>query len=132
MTGQRRILDIGPWTEDAACRDKDPNLFFLEEGEVYRVGRFDEAREICRTCIVRFDCDTYATQSKEKWGVWAQRDRGEKKHAERVAREEEERAEERSRVLGVDVHLPGGPAAAEVRVALAGESAGSGTDRRSA
>lgn len=118
----KRLLNIGSWTERSACQDKDPDLFFLREGEVYKPGRFDEAQEICRTCPVRFDCDSYATRAKERWGVWALRDRGEAKHAERAAKAE---AEALSRG---ELPVPGDEAEAELRLALAGPAAGGRPD----
>lgn len=120
MTHEPRDLS---WQARAACVGADPNLFFLAEGEQMRTGRFDEARAICQRCPVEFRCDVHATATKEKWGVWAEKDRGEAKHAQRVAREEQRKAEERSRVLGVDVSLSGRQGEAEVRVALADEAA---------
>lgn len=118
----KRLLIIGPWTERSACQGEDPDLFFLREGEVYKPGRFDEAQRICGGCPVRFDCDTYATRAKEKWGVWAQKDRGEAKHAERAAKAE---AEALSRA---GLPVPGDEAEAELRLALAGQATGGRPD----
>jgi WhiB family redox-sensing transcriptional regulator len=120
----KRLLIIGAWTERSACQNEDPDLFFLKEGEVYKPGRFDEAQRICGGCPVRYDCDTYATRAKEKWGVWAQRDRGEAKHAERAAKAEA--------LLRDIMSVPGDEGEAEVRMALAGPAAGGRPDERSA
>ncbi len=117
----KRLLIIGPWTERAACKDMDPDIFFLAEDERYKPGRFDEAMRTCRGCPVRFDCGNYATAGKERWGIWAMQDRGEKKHADR------EQA-----VQGAGVPLPGDEAEEVLRLPLAGRAAGGRPDECSA
>jgi len=89
VTGARRIAPLdGEWQREAECRDKEPDLFFLAEDERYKPGRFDEAMETCARCPVSGRCDDYAVRSKQRWGIWARQDRGEQKHAQRVANEE--------------------------------------------
>ena len=39
------------WRSAAACRDADPDLFFLDRGEKY-----SEAREFCDACPVAVEC----------------------------------------------------------------------------
>lgn len=53
------------WEEQAACRGCDPALWFPEE-----YGGTADARAVCRGCPVSRECDTYATESRERHGVW--------------------------------------------------------------
>ena len=57
------VEDIS-WHERAACRYKDPELFY-QTGNDAR-----EAKNVCGTCPVRAECLTYALETKEEWGVW--------------------------------------------------------------
>lgn len=51
--------------EEAACRFEDLELFF-SVGE----GREDEAKAVCRRCAVRWECLTYAIETRQRHGVW--------------------------------------------------------------
>ncbi|PIE34422.1 MAG: transcriptional regulator [Ilumatobacter coccineus] len=59
-----RELEDG-WHDKANCLGVDPDLFFPERGASTR-----EAKEVCRSCVVRFDCLEYALQNGEKFGIW--------------------------------------------------------------
>jgi hypothetical protein len=48
----------------------DPDMFFSESGK-----RQEEAILICQECTFRRRCDAYATEHKEKWGVWGGKSR---------------------------------------------------------
>jgi WhiB family redox-sensing transcriptional regulator len=55
----------GDWIYDAACADKDQDLWFPD--------RFDpanEAKAICAGCPVRIDCLRYAIETHTTHGVW--------------------------------------------------------------
>jgi len=67
------------WAASAACRDSDPDLFFVEGGSVA------SAVKICAGCAVRPECLAYALVANIEVGVWgglsagqrrAQRQRG--------------------------------------------------------
>lgn len=51
--------------EAAACRNEDLELFFAV-GD----GREDEAKAVCRRCPVRWECLTYALETRQRHGVW--------------------------------------------------------------
>ena len=55
----------GPWTEQAACRGIDTEIFYptapAEEAE---------ALSICATCPVRAQCLDYAIRNRETSGIW--------------------------------------------------------------
>lgn len=50
------------WRENAACRDEDTELFFGWDAE--------EAKAICRSCAVRFQCLQYAVDRRITEGVF--------------------------------------------------------------
>lgn len=51
------------WTRRAACRDEDPDLWFLEENAAH-------AKRICRRCPVRTECLAYALSHGIHDGTW--------------------------------------------------------------
>lgn len=53
------------WTDQAACRGADIELFFsLEEDDQQR------ALEHCRICPVQEECLRYAIEQREMYGIW--------------------------------------------------------------
>lgn len=74
-TPQPTVRDQG-WSEHAACRDADPNLFFpdLSPGAHFRPIVEPVARQYCGRCPVRDDCDIYAqTTTPPVVGLWGGR-----------------------------------------------------------
>ena len=59
------ITEERPWAAFAACRDRDPDVFFpfTADGEA-------EAIRICRGCPVQIDCLEFALEAKIRFGVW--------------------------------------------------------------
>lgn len=53
------------WMNFAACRDKDPDIFFPGDG-----GGIGEAKRICRTCPAQKACLDYALTHGEDKGIW--------------------------------------------------------------
>ncbi len=65
---KRVLLDDGDdpgWRADGACNGVDPDLFFPERGDSTR-----EAKEVCKSCVVREDCLEFALAAGEKFGIW--------------------------------------------------------------
>ena len=65
----RIIPPAGPqavkWMARAACRNRDPTLFFpIDEGGA------TAARAICKRCDVRAQCLAYAMENRITHGVW--------------------------------------------------------------
>jgi WhiB family redox-sensing transcriptional regulator len=54
------------WMADAACRDADPAIFFVDHG-----GSAAEARTICAGCPVQSQCLDYALAANERHGIWS-------------------------------------------------------------
>jgi WhiB family redox-sensing transcriptional regulator len=53
------------WQQEANCLDADPDLFFPDQHHTA-----EEAKEICRDCVVREECLEYALANGEKFGIW--------------------------------------------------------------
>jgi WhiB family redox-sensing transcriptional regulator len=60
------------WRVHAACRGKDPALFFpdLGRGRALYNRRVREAQRICLECPVISECLRYALVSNASYGVW--------------------------------------------------------------
>lgn len=58
------------WRAKAACRDKDPELFFPvgNTGAAYQ--QIEEAKAVCRTCKVIDACLKCALDTNQDYGVW--------------------------------------------------------------
>lgn len=57
--------EVPGWQDYANCLGVDPDLFFPARG-----ASTEEAKEVCRGCVVREDCLEYALESGEKVGIW--------------------------------------------------------------
>lgn len=60
------------WRHRAACRDEDPELFFPIADNHGRLpaGQLEAARAVCHACPVRPDCEQWAVETVQAWGVW--------------------------------------------------------------
>lgn len=60
------------WRHRAACRDEDPELFFPIADNHGRLpaGQLEAARAVCHICPVRADCEQWAVETGQAWGVW--------------------------------------------------------------
>lgn len=56
-------LPPGDWTRQAACRDADTDLFFTDADTA-------KALTFCRGCPVQAQCEAYALDHGQVWGVW--------------------------------------------------------------
>lgn len=55
----------GCWKVAGACRGLDPGIFFPDFGNSP-----EEAKAVCRSCVVREPCLEYALEARERFGVW--------------------------------------------------------------
>jgi len=53
------------WMKDGACRDYPPNVFFPMKG--FEV---ENAKGICKGCVVIEECREYALENQIVHGVW--------------------------------------------------------------
>lgn len=77
-------LEYSEWQSRANCKGVDPDLFFPERGVSTR-----EAKEVCRRCVVRDDCLSYALDMNETFGIWggmSERERRRLKRARAIER----------------------------------------------
>ena len=60
------LPEISHWTEIAACKGVDPNIFFPELGE-----SVEPAKAICARCTVTAECLEYSfTLGSPCFGIW--------------------------------------------------------------
>jgi len=69
------------WSNDAACKDVNPDLFFPLQGE-----RPTEAIAICRVCPVRIECLSWALEINQRYGVAGGRQEKERRKMRRALR----------------------------------------------
>lgn len=74
--GRRLYEQCFDWRAKAACRDKDPELFFPvgNTGAAYQ--QIEEAKAVCRTCKVIDACLKCALDTNQDYGVWGRSERG--------------------------------------------------------
>ena len=74
------------WRAKAACRDKDPELFFPvgNTGAAYQ--QIEEAKAVCRTCKVIDACLKCALDTNQDYGVWGGLSEDERRALKRRAR----------------------------------------------
>ena len=84
------------WRAKAACRDKDPELFFPvgNTGAAYQ--QIEEAKAVCRTCKVIDACLKCALDTNQDYGVWGGLSEDERRALKRRASSEEARARPRT------------------------------------
>ncbi|MGW3248766.1 WhiB family transcriptional regulator [Streptomyces sp. NPDC001070] len=58
------------WSNDAACREVDPELFFPISGSGLGRVQIDEAKAVCRRCPVMARCLEWALAAGHVDGVW--------------------------------------------------------------
>jgi WhiB family transcriptional regulator, redox-sensing transcriptional regulator len=57
------------WRNYAACRDVDPDLFFPLGTVGASLPQIEQAKRVCRTCLVSQSCLSWALDSGDS-GVW--------------------------------------------------------------
>ena len=67
--------DHTSWMSRSACLHADPELFFPAVSD----GRAEEAKLVCRRCLVRDECLAYAVATRQKYGVWGGATEGERR-----------------------------------------------------
>ncbi len=59
------ITEERPWAVFAACKDRDPDVFFATNPSEER-----EAIRVCNGCAVRVDCLEFALEARVRFGIW--------------------------------------------------------------
>ena len=58
------------WRHRAACRDEDPELFFPIGTTGPALRQIEEAKAVCRRCLVVDDCLSWSLETSQEAGVW--------------------------------------------------------------
>ena len=58
------------WREQAACRDRDTDLFFPVGVTGPAIAHIAAAKAVCQACPVRSDCLQFAITTNQEFGVW--------------------------------------------------------------
>lgn len=58
------------WTDLAACRHEDPELFFPISTKGPGRAQTEEAKAVCARCPVRQECLEYALATHQEAGIW--------------------------------------------------------------
>ena len=66
------------WRDDAACRDRDPDLFFPIGTEGPAAAQEAAAKAVCSGCAVRPQCLEFALRTAQQAGIWGGLGEGER------------------------------------------------------
>lgn len=58
------------WRHDSACRDEDPELFFPIGTTGPALMQVEDAKSVCRRCLVVEPCLNWALENGQDAGVW--------------------------------------------------------------
>ncbi len=66
------VMEEWEWQYQGACRDLDPEMFFLPVGErrPRRRNRENAAKAVCASCPVIAACRAHALAVQEPYGIW--------------------------------------------------------------
>jgi len=63
-------IETADWRSAGACLHADPDLFFPVGTAGPALRQIDEAKAVCRTCLVRTPCLAWALDQGISAGVW--------------------------------------------------------------
>lgn len=66
-----QALGADPWKQDAACRGAGPDKFYLDELDDDFEEKQALAFSLCEECPVKVQCEEYAEDRNEEFGIWA-------------------------------------------------------------
>ena len=75
------------WREQAACRHRDPNLFFPAGNTGAAIDQIEAAKAVCGSCPVAESCLRFALVTNQDDGIWGGRDEEERRRLRRAWRE---------------------------------------------
>ena len=76
--------DSADWSDSAACRHHDPELFFPEGTAGPARRESDQAKQVCQACPVRTPCLDFALRYGHAFGIWGGTTEGERRGIRRV------------------------------------------------
>src|SRR5690606_31068355 len=74
------------WRDLGACQGMPADLFSPERGD-----STEEAKEVCRGCVVRAQCLEYALENSERFGIWGGTSERQRRRMRRARRTGERR-----------------------------------------
>lgn len=77
------MSESSDWRHRAACREKDPELFFPVGTDGPALTQTREAKAVCWLCPVRTDCLDWALTTGQDAGVWGGLDEEERRALKR-------------------------------------------------
>jgi WhiB family redox-sensing transcriptional regulator len=76
--------DSPDWSDSAACRHHDPELFFPEGTAGPARRESDQAKQVCQACPVRTPFLDFALRYGHAFGIWGGTTEGERRDIRRV------------------------------------------------
>lgn len=70
MKSRNSMTREGDWSNQAACLEEDPELFFPVGESVTAQRQTRQAQAVCEACPVRNPCLTFALNTNIAYGVW--------------------------------------------------------------
>ena len=70
MSHLARTADPSDWRDGAACRHRDPELFFPDGTLGPAARQADQAKLVCQSCPVRRPCLDFAQRHGLAFGIW--------------------------------------------------------------
>ncbi|MGI9032453.1 MAG: WhiB family transcriptional regulator [Acidimicrobiales bacterium] len=62
--------DESRWRDRAACRGRDPDVFFPVGSTGAAVEETQVAKQLCGPCLVREECLQFALKTNQESGIW--------------------------------------------------------------
>ncbi len=72
------------WSDDALCRNTDPELFFPIGTTCHAIVAIEEAKRLCTECKVISECLDFALETNQDSGVWGGHSEEERRAIRRV------------------------------------------------
>jgi len=73
------------WRVRAACRATDPDLFFPVGVAGPALAQIEQAKRVCRRCLVQAECLVWAVSHRVVDGIWGGKTAGERRLPEHSA-----------------------------------------------
>jgi WhiB family transcriptional regulator, redox-sensing transcriptional regulator len=67
------------WREQAACRHRDPGIFFPIGKTGRALADIGRAKAVCAACVVRSQCLSFALDTRQDYGIWGGYDEDERR-----------------------------------------------------
>ena len=75
--------DAEHWRDEAACRERDTELFFPLGSSGESLSQAARAKALCAVCPVSHECLIFAVTTNQEYGVWGGLDEEERREVRR-------------------------------------------------